>query len=142
MCRVFVTAIWAGIFFLGSCRYGPFHRDVTGLYSTPITAISADGNQWSGSADIVLTQIDKTLTGTIWIHHPGAGTIQVPIVSGIANNGQITFSGHGQFPMGTVDITFQGNESDARIQGNADVTLHTFLGSATDRASFDLSKRS
>jgi hypothetical protein len=63
-------------------------------------------------------------------------------VSGIASDGQISFAGHGQFPMGTVDIAFQGSESRACIRGNADLTLHTFLGSATDRASFDLSKHS
>jgi hypothetical protein len=144
MCRAFVTTAFvvASSFFAG-CGPGPFfQRNVTGLYSTPITATSPDGTRWSGSADILLTQTDKNLTGTIWIHHPAAGTIQVPIVSGIASDGQISFAGHGQFPMGTVDIAFQGSESRACIRGNADLTLHTFLGSATDRASFDLSKHS
>jgi hypothetical protein len=89
----------------------------------------------------LLSQTDKALTGTIWIHHPGAGTIQVPIVSGIASEGRISFAGHGEFSMGTVDIAFHGTESHARIRGNAEVTLHTFLGSGIERASFDLSKR-
>jgi hypothetical protein len=122
MCRAFVTTVFVvASSFLAGCRPGLFfQRNVTGLYSTPIMATSPDGTLWSGSADILLTQTDKNLTGTIWIHHPAAGTIQVPIVSGIASDGQISFAGHGQFPMGTVDIAFQGSESRACIRGNAD----------------------
>jgi hypothetical protein len=138
MYRVVITSmlLLADLFLLGCSA----RSDLTGSYSAPLTATSPDGQHWSGSTDLLLSQQGQALTGILWIHHPEAGTIRVPIVTGIATSRQVSFEAHGEYTLGTVDVVFQGSESHTKIAGTAQLTLHTLLGSLTEKADVDLRK--
>lgn len=87
-----------------------------------------------------MAQAGHSLTGNVVLHNPIAGTIQIPITSGSATDGTVLFSGHAQVGLGNVAISFKGREAGSGILGAADVTVDTFLGGETEKASLLLTK--
>jgi hypothetical protein len=116
--------------------------DLSGSYTTPVNATTSSGEHWRGTADVLLTQTGSALAGNITLHHPTAGTIQIPITSGSATDGKVLFFGHTQLPLGTVDVSFHGEQKDSRIEGVAEMSIHSLFGGETDNASLLLAKAS
>ena len=114
--------------------------DISGKYTTPIQASSAGGPGWQGSAEILLTQAGSSLTGHVTLHHPTAGTVQIPITSGSVQGGQVVFFGHTTLPLGTVDLKFAGLLKTNRIEGGADLELNSLFGEEHDNANWQLAK--
>ena len=94
--------------------------DLSGRYTTPIHAHSAERPGWQGSAEILLMQVGSSLTGHVTLHHPTAGMVQIPITSGSVQGGNIVFFGHTTLPLGTVDLKFNGlqTQSHRRRRGS------------------------
>ena len=114
--------------------------DLSGSYQTSVEATTSQGRRWHGTADVFLNQTGHSLTGNLVLHHPTAGTIQIPITSGSISDGAVLFSGHAQLPLGTVDVAFRGHVMGIGIRGSADVTVQTLFGGQTDSANLLLTK--
>lgn len=114
--------------------------DLTGSYTTPVDATTSRGQQWHGTADVLLTQSGESLTGHVILHHPAAGTIPIPITSGSAIDGKVLFCAHAQLPLGSVDVTFRGKQNGSQVKGVADVTVQSLVGAETDNATLLLAK--
>lgn len=114
--------------------------DLSGSYTTVFDAKTARGSGWHGSAEILLTQVGSSLTGNLTLHHPDAGTFQIPITSGTIQNGRVVFFGHATLPMGTVDLTFRGVVKRDRIEGGANVALQCWFGEEEDKATLQMAK--
>ncbi len=123
--------------FLTGCFPQP---DISGTYTTAVSAHQANGRSWNGTADILLTQTGASLTGHVTLHHPSAGAIQIPITSGSVQNGKVVFFGHTNLPLGTVDLKFDGTVQARRIEGAVRVELNTLFGGEQDTATLYLSK--
>lgn len=130
--KLFLFALIAiGIGVLAGCGPEP---DVSGSYVTTVDARSSGGARWHGKAEVLLTQKGQLLTGSVTLHHPTVGPIQIPITAGSASGGKIVFFGHGQLPLGSLDLSFHGAEKNGRIEGGIHLTLHSLFGSETDSA--------
>jgi hypothetical protein len=123
--------------FLTSCFPQP---DISGTYTTAVHARQGNGRGWNGRAEILLTQTGASLTGHITLHHPAAGTVQIPITSGSVQDGKVVFFGHTNLPLGTVDLKFTGVATTTRIEGAVNVELHLLFGEEQDTATLYLSK--
>lgn len=137
-CMVNVTA--AGMMILAATLFtgcSP-HSDVTGSYTTVFDAHPATGTGWRGSADILLTQVGSSVTGNLTLHHPVAGTFQIPITSGTVQDGKVVFFGHANLAFGTVDLSFHGTVKQGRIEGGATVDLQCLFGEENDSATLRL----
>jgi len=99
-----------------------------------------NGRGWNGTAEILLTQTGASLTGHITLHHPAAGTVQIPITSGSVQDGKVVFFGHTNLPLGTVDLKFTGATKATRIEGAVNVELNSLFGDEQDTATLYLSK--
>lgn len=141
-CITFSTAI-AGLFalaitvFLTSCFPQP---DISGTYTTAVHACQGNGRSWNGTAEILLTQTGASLTGHVTLHHPHAGTVEIPITSGFVQDGKVVFFGHTNLPLGTVDLNFTGVAKTTRIEGAVNVELDSLFGEEQDTATLYLSK--
>lgn len=123
--------------FLTGCFPQP---DISGTYTTVVHARQGNGRGWNGTAEILLTQTGASLTGHVTLHHPEAGTVQIPITSGSVQDGKIVFFGHTNLPLGTVDLKFSGAAKATRIEGAVTVELDSLLGEEQDTATVYLSK--
>ena len=123
--------------FLSGCFPQP---DITGSYTTAVHARQASGRGWNGTAEILLTQTGGSLTGSVTLHHPSAGTVQIPITSGSVQDGKVVFFGHTNLPLGTVDLQFSGVAKATRIEGAVNVELNSLFGQEQDTATLFLSK--
>lgn len=138
----FSTAV-AGLFvlaitvFLTSCFPQP---DISGTYTTAVHARQGNGRSWNGTAEILLTQTGASLTGHVTLHHPHAGTVEIPITSGSVQDGKVVFFGHTNLPLGTVDLKFTGVAKTTRIEGAINVELDSLFGEEQDTATLYLSK--
>lgn len=138
MNRSIIAVLLAGALGLAS-GCGP-QSDLTGSYITPVDATTSRGQHWHGTADLLLTQTGHSLGGQLILHHPKAGTIAIPITSGSASDGAVLFCGHGQLPLGSVDVTFRGKQIGAQITGSAQLTVQSLFGGQTDNATLWLAK--
>jgi hypothetical protein len=139
MTRISLPFIVAGLtisLFTG-CSLQP---DISGSYTTAVNARRADGPGWHGSAEILLTQTGSSLTGNVTLHHPTAGTFQIPITSGTVQDGKVVFFGHTALPLGTVDLTFRGIIKSGHIEGGANVELQCPFGQEHDHATLLMAK--
>jgi hypothetical protein len=136
---LFAPFLAIGLGVLTGCYMQP---DLSGSYTTSVNATTSSGEHWRGTADVLLTQTGSALAGNITLHHPSAGTIQIPITSGSAADGKVLFFGHAQLPMGTVDVSFHGELKSSQIEGAAEMSIHSLLGSETDNANLLLAKAS
>ena len=132
----FLILLFAGV--LASCRFG-LHSNISS-YQAPIEAATAGGHRWHGTAAVLLAQTDRALSGMVVLHHPEAGIIRIPIVSGTASDQKVAFFGHTQLPLGTIDVSFDGAMAGSAIVGTADLAVHTLFGSETDTAHLRLTK--
>ena len=138
----FSTAV-AGLFVLAitvlltSCFPQP---DISGTYTTAVHAHQRNGRGWNGTAEILLTQTGASLTGHVTLHHPNAGTVEIPITSGSVQDGKVVFFGHTNLPLGTVDLKFTGVAKTTRIEGAVNVGLDSLFGEEQDTATLYLSK--
>ena len=114
--------------------------DLSGKYTTPTHARSTEGPGWQGSAEILLTQVGSSLTGHVTLHHPTAGTVQIPITSGSVQGGHVVFFGHTTLPLGTVDLKFTGLLKTNCIEGRAALELDSLFGEEHDNANWQLAK--
>lgn len=122
---------------LTGCGSAP---DVSGSYITTVNARSSSGAQWHGKAEVLLAQEGQSLTGSVTLHHPTAGAIQIPITSGSASGGKVVFFGHAGLPLGSLDLSFHGAEKNGCIEGGIHLTLHSLFGNETDSAVLLLAK--
>jgi len=129
--------VLATTLFLAGCFPEP---DISGTYTTAVHARQGNGRGWNGTAEILLTQTGSSLTGQVTLHHPSAGTFQIPITSGSAQNGKVVFFGHTNLPLGTVDLKFDGVVKATRIEGAVNVEVDSLFGQEQDTATFYLSK--
>jgi len=123
--------------FLTGCFPQP---DISGTYTTAVHARQGNGCGWNGTAEILLTQTGASLTGQVTLHHPSAGTVQIPITSGSVQDGKVVFFGHTNLPLGTVDLKFIGLVKRTRIEGAANVELDSLFGQEQDTATLYLAK--
>ena len=135
-------AVVTGLFmlvttFLTGCFPQP---DISGTYTTAVHARQGNGRSWNGTAEILLTQTGASLSGHITLHHPDAGTVQIPITSGSVQDGKVVFFGHANLPLGTVDLKFTGAAKATRIEGAVNVELDSLFGEEQDTATLYLSK--
>jgi hypothetical protein len=130
----FVLAITV---FLTSCFPQP---DLSGTYTTAVHARQGNGRGWNGTAEILLTQTGASLTGHVTLHHPHAGTVEIPITSGSVQDGKVVFFGHTNLPLGTVDLKFTGVANTTRIKGAVNLELDSLFGDEQDTATLYLSK--
>jgi hypothetical protein len=143
MKRIMFSTAVAGLFilaitvFLTSCFPQP---DISGIYATAVHARQGNGRSWNGTAEILLTQTGASLTGHVTLHHPHAGTVQIPITSGSVQDGKVVFFGHTNLPLGTVDLKFTGVAKATRIEGAVNVELDSLFGDEQDTATLYLSK--
>lgn len=126
MKQSFVALILAGAFGLVT-GCGP-QPDLTGFYQTPVDATTSRGQHWYGTADVFLTQVGHSLNGQLILYHPKAGAVHIPITSGSATDGTVLFCGHGQLPLGNVDVSFRGKQTGSRIEGAVQVTVQSLFG--------------
>jgi hypothetical protein len=131
---LFVLAI---TLFLTGCFPQP---DISGTYTTAVHARQGNGRSWNGTAEILLTQTGGSLTGHVTLHHPDAGTVEIPITSGSVQDGKVVFFGHTNLPLGTVDLKFSGAVKTTRIEGAVNVELDSLFGEEQDTATLYLSK--
>ena len=131
---LFVLAI---TLFLAGCFPQP---DISGTYTTAVQARQGNGRSWNGTAEILLTQTGASLTGHVTLHHPDAGTVEIPITSGSVQDGKIVFFGHTNLPLGAVDLKFSGAVKPTRIEGAVNVELDSLFGEEQDTATLYLSK--
>jgi hypothetical protein len=116
--------------------------NVSGVWKGSIDATDKQGHKWNGPAELTLNQNGNALTGTLSFTHPQGGHVQVPISSGVISKDAVTFSGQNQFPMGTLELTFQGKIADTSLNGTADMTSRSLLiGPQTNPASLQLKKQ-
>lgn len=117
--------------------------NISGVWKGTIQASGAGGkDNWQGPAELTLNQNGDALSGTLVFTHPQSGRVQVPIISGIVSKDAVTFSGQNQFPMGSLEITFQGAVSGASLTGTADMTSRSMLiGPQANVASLNLRKQ-
>ena len=143
MKRIMFSTAVAGLFvlaitvFLTSCFPQP---DVSGTYTTAVRARQGNGTSWNGTAEILLTQTGASLTDHVTLHHPHAGTVEIPITSGSVQDGKVVFFGHTNLPLGTVDLKFTGVAKATRIEGAVNVELDSLFGEEQDTATLYLSK--
>jgi len=123
--------------FLTGCFPQP---DISGTYTTAVHARQGNGRGWNGTAEIRLTQTGASLTGQVTLHHPEAGTVQIPITSGSVQDGKVVFFGHTNLPLGTLDLTFTGLVKTTRIEGAVHVELDSLFGQEQDTATLYLAK--
>ena len=123
--------------FLTGCFPQP---DISGTYTTAVHARQGNGRGWNGTAEILLTQTGASLTGHVTLHHPDAGTVEIPITSGSVQDGKVVFFGHTNLPLGTVDLKFRGAAKATRIEGAVNVELNSLFGEEQDTATLSLSK--
>ena len=132
-----LVALTIGLF--TGCSSQP---DITGSYTTAVNARRANGPNWHGSAEVLLTQAGSSLTGNVTLHHPTAGIVQIPITSGTVQDGRVVFFGHAALPLGTVDLMFRGLIKSGHIEGGANVELQCLFGQEHDDATFLMAKAS
>ena len=143
MKRIMFSTGVAGLFvlaitvFLTSCFPQP---DISGTYTTAVHARQGNGRGWNGTAEILLTQTGASLAGHVTLHHPHAGTVEIPITSGSVQDGKVVFFGHTNLPLGTVDLKFTGVAKTTRIEGAVHVQLDSLFGEEQDTATLCLSK--
>jgi hypothetical protein len=123
--------------FLTGCFPQP---DISGTYTAAVNAHPSRGRGWKGTAEILLTQTGGSLTGNVTLHHPSAGTVQIPITSGSVQDGKVVFCGHTNLPLGTVDLQFTGVAKATRIEGAVNVELNSLFGQEQDTGTLFLSK--
>jgi hypothetical protein len=114
--------------------------DMSGTYTTAVHARQGNGRGWNGAAEILLMQTGASLTGHVTLHHPDAGTVEIPITSGFVRDGKVVFFGHANLPLGTVDLKFTGVAKTTRIEGAVNVDLDSLFGEEQDTATLYLSK--
>jgi hypothetical protein len=131
--------LFAGLSLTG-CNSVP---NISGVWKGTIRASAPGGkDKWQGPAELILNQKGNALTGTLVFTHPQAGRVQVPISSGIVSKDAVTFSGQNQFPMGSIEIAFQGTVAGASLTGTADMTSRSMLiGPQANTASLNLRKK-
>ncbi len=117
--------------------------NVSGVWKGSIEASETSGkNKWQGPAELTLNQNGDAITGTLSFTHPQGGRVQVPISSGVVSKDTVTFSGHNQFPMGSLEITFHGKVAGGSLTGTADMTSRSLLiGPRTNVASLTLRRQ-
>lgn len=103
-------------------------------------ATTSRGQHWHGTADVFLTQVGHSLNGQLILYHPKAGAVHIPITSGSATDGTVLFCGHGQLPLGNVDVSFRGKQTGSRIEGAVQVTVQSLFGGQTDSANLLLAR--
>ena len=115
---------------------------ISGVWRGSIEGTDKRGRKWQGPAELTLNQNGDAITGTLVFTPPQAGRVQVPISSGVVSKDSLTFSGQNQFPMASVEITFQGKVSDTTLNGTADMASRSMLlGPATETVSLSLRKQ-
>lgn len=123
--------------FLTGCFPQP---DISGTYTTAVHARQGNGRGWNGTAEILLAQTGASLTGQVTLHHPSAGTVQIPITSGSVQDGKVVFFGHTNLLLGAVDLKFDGVMKATRIEGAVHVDLDSLFGQEQDTATLYLAK--
>lgn len=114
--------------------------NISGTYTTTVDAHRTNGPGWQGTAEVLLIEAGSSLTGNITLHHPTAGTIQIPITSGSVEDNNVVFFGHTTMPLGTVDLKFTGVVEANRIKGGMNVKLNSVFGEEHDTATLQMSK--
>jgi hypothetical protein len=138
---IFAVALCLGALTTTGCSwFSP--RNVTGIWKGMIQFSEKGNQQWNGPAELTLTQQDTAIAGTLVFTHPQAGTVQIPISSGVLSNDALVLSGQSQFPMGSMELNFHGEIAGSQLTGKLDLTSRALLlGSHTDRASLRLKKQ-
>jgi hypothetical protein len=117
--------------------------DLSGAYKTALDGTASGVGTsipWHGSADVTLTQTGRSLGGQVVVHHPTGGDMPLPIASGSVIDGKVAIFGHNQFPGGTIDAAFHGQLDGSQIRGSFEMSLHTLMGTETDKSNFLLTK--
>lgn len=137
-----------GMFFLlflaivstAACNSAP---EISGVWKGTIQGSAANGKgKWQGSAELTLNQNGDALTGTLVFTHPQAGSVQVPITSGIVSKNAVTFYGQSQFPLGgSIQLTFHGNVSGTSLTGTTDMTSRGLFGTVSNSGPLTLAKQ-
>jgi len=105
--------------------------NISGVWRGSIEGTDKRGRKWQGPAELTLNQNGDAITGTLVFTPPQA-----------VSKDSLTFSGQNQFPMASVEITFQGKVSDTTLNGTADMTSRSMLlGPATETVSLSLRKQ-